>query len=135
MSARSKARKRALDLLYETDLRGTDPEVTVAERIAAGDPPIAEYTALLVRGVHSHRSRIDEIISSYAEDWQLERMPPVDRNILRLGVYELLWCEEVPDPVAIDEAIELAKALSTSDSPRFVNGVLARIQRSRPVVG
>ena len=81
-----------------------------------------------------HRARIDEIIASYAEGWTLDRMPAVDRNVLRIGVYELLWREDIPDLVAIDEAIELAKSLSTDDSPRFINGVLARILRSRPVV-
>ncbi|MBI3688997.1 MAG: transcription antitermination factor NusB [Actinobacteria bacterium] len=135
MSARRKARKRALDVLYESDLRGTDAARTVADRVAHGDPPISDYTVTLVHGVHANRARIDEIIAAYAEDWTLARMPAVDRNILRLGVYELLWRDEVPDLVAIDEAIELAKALSTDDSPRFVNGVLARILRSRPLVG
>jgi N utilization substance protein B len=135
VSARSKARKRALDVLYESDLRGTDAAQTVADRLTHADLPIRDYTVALVQGVHANLSRIDEIIASYAQDWTLERMPAVDRNILRLGVYELLWRDEVPDLVAIDEAIELAKALSTDDSPRFVNGVLARILRSRPMVG
>jgi transcription antitermination protein NusB len=134
MSARSKARKRALDVLYETDLRDTDPLVTVGERVARADPPVPEYAVELVEGVTEHRTRIDEIIASYAEGWTMERMPPVDRNVLRIGVYEMLWREDIPDVVAIDEAIELAKSLSTDDSPRFVNGVLARILRSRPVV-
>jgi transcription antitermination protein NusB len=134
MSARSKARKRALDILYETDLRGTDPLATVGERIARADPPVPEYAVELVEGVTEHRARIDEIIASYAEDWTMERMPPIDRNILRIGVHEMLWRADIPDVVAIDEAIELAKSLSTDDSPRFINGVLARILRSRPVV-
>ena len=134
MSARSKARKRALDVLYETDLRATDPLATVGERVARADPPVPEYTVTLVEGVTEHRARIDEIIASYAEGWTLDRMPAVDRNVLRIGVYELLWREDIPDLVAIDEAIELAKSLSTDDSPRFINGVLARILRSRPVV-
>ena len=134
MSARSKARKRALDILYETDLRDTDPLATVGERVARADPPVPEYAVELVEGVTEHRARIDEIIASYAEGWTMERMPPIDRNVLRIGVYEMLWREDIPDVVAIDEAIELAKSLSTDDSPRFVNGVLARILRSRPVV-
>lgn len=134
MAARSKARKRALDVLYETDLRDTDPLATVGERVARADPPVPEYAVELVEGVTQNRPRIDEIIAAYAEDWTLERMPPVDRNVLRIGVYELLWREDIPDIVAIDEAIELAKSLSTDDSPRFINGVLARIHRSRPVV-
>jgi N utilization substance protein B len=134
VSARSKARKRALDILYETDLRGTDPLATVGERTARADPPVPEYAVELVEGVTEHHARIDEIIASYAEDWTLERMPPIDRNVLRIGVYEMLWREDIPDVVAIDEAIELVKSLSTDDSPRFINGVLARILRSRPVV-
>jgi len=134
VTARSTARKRALDVLYETDLRGTSAVDTVAERIAVADPPVPEYAVTLVEGVAGHRARIDEIIASYAEGWTIDRMPTVDRNILRIGVYELLWCDDVPDAVAVDEAIELAKALSTGDSPRFVNGLLGRIIRSRPVV-
>jgi transcription antitermination protein NusB len=134
VSARSKARKRALDILYESDLRQTDPVATVGERVARADPPVPEYAVELVEGVSGNRARIDEIISAYAEGWTLDRMPTIDRNVLRIGVYELLWREDIPDVVAIDEAIELAKSLSTEDSPRFVNGVLARILRSRPVV-
>lgn len=134
MSARSKARKRAVDLLYEADLRGTDPLATLAERVALGEPPVNPYTAELVEGVTAHRERIDELLGSYAEGWTVERMPGVDRAVLRIGVFELLWCPEVPDAVAIDEAVELAKTLSTDESPRFVNGVLARVLRDRPAV-
>ena len=134
MSARSKARKRAVDLLYEADLRGTDPLATLAERIALGEPPVNPYTAELVEGVAAHRERIDELLGSYAEGWTVERMPDVDRVVLRVGVFELLWRPEVPDAVAIDEAVELAKTLSTDESPRFVNGVLARVLRDRPAV-
>jgi len=134
VTARSKARKRALDLLYESDLRETDPVATVGERVAHADPPVPAYAVELVEGVSGNQARIDEIISAYAEGWTLDRMPAIDRNVLRIGVYELLWREDIPDVVAIDEAIELAKSLSTEDSPRFVNGVLARILRSRPVV-
>ncbi len=132
MSARSKARKRALDVLYEADLRGVDPLTTLADRIALGDPPVHDYTVELVEGVQAHRERIDAILGDYAEGWTVARMPDVDRALLRLAVYELLWRDEVPDAVAIDEAVELAKALSTDESPRFVNGVLARVLRDRP---
>ncbi|HEY9475535.1 MAG TPA: transcription antitermination factor NusB [Mycobacteriales bacterium] len=134
MSARSKARKRALDVLFEADLRGTDPVSTVAERMAAESPPVSPYAVTLIEGVTRNRQRIDEILRSYAEGWTLERMPAVDRAILRLGVYELLWCPDVPDAVAINEAVELAKSLSTDESPRFVNGVLGRILAAGPVV-
>lgn len=132
MAARSKARKRALDVLYESDLRATDPLTTLAERIRLADPPVNDYTVELVEGVQAHHDRIDAILTEYAEGWTVARMPDVDRAILRLGVYELLWRDEVPDPVAIDEAVELAKSLSTDESPRFVNGVLARVLRDRP---
>ena len=134
MSARSKARKRAVDLLYEADLRGSDALATLAERVALGQPPVQEYTVELVEGVTAHRERIDQLLSDYAVGWTIERMPGVDRAVLRVGLFELLWRPDVPDAVAIDEAVELAKSLSTDESPRFVNGVLARILRDRPVV-
>jgi transcription antitermination protein NusB len=131
VAARSKARKRAVDLLYEADLRGADPVSTLAERIALADPPISDYTVELVEGVTEHRQAIDELLASYAEGWTLERMPGVDRAVLRVGLYELLWSADVPDAVAIDEAVELAKALSTDESPRFVNGLLGRVLRNQ----
>jgi transcription antitermination protein NusB len=134
VSARSKARKRAVDLLYEADLRGVDPLTTLADRVALGQPPVNEYTVELVEGVAAHRGRIDELLTEYAEGWRIERMPGVDRAVLRLGVFEMLWRTDVPDAVAIDEAVELAKTLSTEESPRFVNGVLARVLRDRPAV-
>jgi transcription antitermination protein NusB len=134
MAARSKARKRAVDLLYEADLRGVDVIETVAERVAMADPPVNDYTVDLVEGVHRARERIDTILSAYAEGWELDRMPDVDRAILRLAVYELLWRSDVPDPVVIDEAVELAKTLSTDESPRFVNGVLGRVMRDQPAI-
>jgi N utilization substance protein B len=132
VSARSKARKRALDVLYEADLRGVDPLATLAERVELAEPPVSDYTIELVEGVQEHRDRIDAILAEYAEGWTVARMPDVDRAILRLGVYELMWRDEVPDAVAIDEAVELAKALSTDESPRFVNGVLAKVLRDKP---
>lgn len=127
MAARRKARKRALDLLYEAELRGLDPVTLAGERLAAGDPPVPDYTVSLVEGVARERTRIDELISTYAEGWTLERMPAVDRGLLRIALYELLWCPDIPDAVAVDEAVELAKELSTDDSPRFINGLLGRI--------
>jgi transcription antitermination protein NusB len=131
MSARSKARKRALDVLFEADVRGTDILGTLQAWVGRADPPVPDYAQQLVEGVAGHRSRIDEVISSYAKDWSLERMPPVDRTTLRLATYELLWGEDVPAAVVIDEAVELAKSLSTDDSPAFVNGVLARVLADR----
>jgi transcription antitermination protein NusB len=132
--ARSKARKRAVDILYEADLRGLDLGGTLADRVALADPPVNPYTVELVEGVRTNRARIDEILGRYAEGWALDRMPDVDRAVLRLAAYELLYRSDVPDAVVIDEAVELAKSLSTDESPRFVNGVLGRIQRDRPVL-
>jgi N utilization substance protein B len=132
VAARSKARKRAVDVLYEADLRAVDALITLAERVALVEPPVNDYTIELVEGVHANRARIDALLAEYAEGWTVDRMPDVDRAVLRLGVYELLWREEVPDAVAIDEAVELAKTLSTDESPRFVNGILARVLRDRP---
>jgi N utilization substance protein B len=134
VSARSKARKRAVDVLYEADLRGVDALSTLRDRVALADPPVHDYTIELVEGVCAARPRIDDILSHYAEGWTLQRMPGVDRAVLRLGVYELLWRSDVPDPVVIDEAVELAKSLSTDESPRFVNGVLARVLEDQPAI-
>jgi len=130
--ARSKARKRALDILFEAELRGLPVLELLAERITLGSPPVPAYAADLVRGVAVHSARIDELISEYAEGWTLDRMPAVDRNVLRIGVYELLWAQDVPDGVAISEAVLLVKDLSTDASPSFVNGLLARIAGLKP---
>jgi N utilization substance protein B len=130
--ARSKARKRALDILFEAELRGIPVLDLLAERITLGSPPVPAYAADLVRGVTVNSARIDELISTYAEGWTLDRMPAVDRNVLRIGVYELLWAPDVPDGVAISEAVVLARDLSTDASPAFVNGLLARIAELKP---
>ena len=134
MPARSKARKRALDVLFESDSRGSDTVAMLADRLAQSDPPVPEYSVELVEGVCSNRERIDELISSYAVGWTIDRMPAVDRNVLRLAVYELLWRDEVPDAVVIDEAVSLVRSLSTDDSPRFVNGLLARLLDLKPTL-
>jgi N utilization substance protein B len=131
VSARSKARKQALDLLYETDIRGTNlVETLVARDIPAEGPdarPIREYTKELVNGVSDNRRKIDELITTYAQGWDMDRLPAVDRNILRLGIYEILWSTDVPMSVAIDEALLLAKELSSDDSSKYIHGVLGRI--------
>jgi N utilization substance protein B len=115
-------------MLYEAAQRETDAVTLLAERVGAVEvDPIGDYTISLVEGVTGRRARIDELLTEHAQGWTLDRMPPVDLAVLRVGVYELLWAEDVPDPVAIDEAVGLAKELSTDDSPRFVNGVLGRI--------
>jgi transcription antitermination protein NusB len=134
VAARSKARKRAVDVLYESDARAIDPAATLADRLALADPPVNEFTVALVEGVQANLGRIDEILADYAEGWTVSRMPGVDRAVLRLGVYELLWRADVPAAVVIDEAVELAKSLSTDESPRFVNGVLGRVLRDQPTV-
>jgi N utilization substance protein B len=132
VAARSKARKRALDILFEAELRGLPTLELLSERQSVGDVPVQPYAAELVRGVATHSERIDELISWNLVDWTLERMPAVDRNVLRIGVYELLWADDVPDGVAISEAVALAQDLSTDNSPPFVNGVLARIKADKP---
>lgn len=134
MPARSKARKRALDVLFEAELRG-EPVLDVLEQRAADEaPPLPAYAAELVRGVQAHRDRIDELLSEHARGWVLERMPAVDRNVLRIGAYELLWGADIPDAVAISEAVLLARDLSTDDSPAFVNGLLARLLELKPTL-
>jgi transcription antitermination protein NusB len=135
MPARRRARKRALDVLYEADLRGLPATEVLTAYIARLEEPKPEhlpYAVTLVEGVVVHADRIDELIASYAEGWTLERMPPVDRNLARIAVFELLWMDEIDDAVAITEAVELAKQLSTDDSPRFLNGVLGRIADYTP---
>ena len=127
MAARSKARKRAVDVLYEADIRSGDPLTLLRERLADETPPVPEHTVRLVEGVAEHASRIDELIDTHASNWSIDRLPDVDRAILRMAVFELLWVDDVPDAVVIDEAVELAKALSTDDSPAYVNGVLGAI--------
>ena len=122
-------------MLFEAELRGEPVLELLAERSAAkpeDSPPVPEYAAELVRGVEAHRERIDELLATYAEGWTLDRMPAVDRNILRIGTYELLWADDIPDGVAISEAVELAKDLSTDGSPAFVNGLLARLLELKP---
>lgn len=129
MSARSKARKAALDLLYEADIRSKNAlEVLTLREVAVDDlPPIREYTRELIIGIDVHSRKIDELITTYAQGWDMDRLPAVDRNILRLGIYEILWVESVPDAVAIDEALLLAKQLSSDESSNFIHGVLGRI--------
>jgi transcription antitermination protein NusB len=134
MSARGKARKRALDILFESEMRGLDLAETLEERIVAGEPPVNDYTVTLVRGIAEHRLRIDELVAKYAHGWTLERMPAVDRNVLRLGVLEVLYVDDVPDGVAVSEAMNLVRELSTDESPAFVNGVLGNILRDKPAL-
>jgi N utilization substance protein B len=132
VSARGKARKRALDVLFEAEIRAVPVLELLDERTAAASPPVSPYAAELVRGVQAHRERIDELLSAHAQGWTLDRMPAVDRNILRIGTFELLWQDDVPDGVVISEAVQLARDLSTDGSPPFVNGLLARLLELKP---
>lgn len=136
MAARSKARKRALDLLFEADQRGANATTLLAERLARpGDgPPVGEYAVELVEGVVAHWTEIQDLLTTYSHGWTVERMPGVDRAILRLGVWEIVWNDAVPDNVAISEAVELARTLSTDESPSFVNGLLARVAEVKPTL-
>ena len=134
-SPRSKARQRALEILFEADLRGVDPKVILADtraRIRAQGaegtiPAIQDYAVTLVEGVLEHVDRIDDVLDQHSDGWALDRMPIVDRNVLRIGAYELLWQKDVPDAVVLDEAVSLVRRMSTDDSPQFVNGLLARL--------
>ena len=132
MAARSKARKRAVDVLYESALRDDDAMATLRDRLAQAEPPVPEYAVGLVEGVVAHRERIDELLTTYAEGWTLARMPAVDLAVLRIGVFELLWCDDVPDEVVISEAVDLVASLSTDESPGFVNGLLGRLHQLKP---
>jgi transcription antitermination protein NusB len=131
MSARSKARKRALDLIFAAEARGRTAGDFLADQVASGEAPSNDYTVTLVRGVDERSARIDELISTYAEGWTLDRLPAVDRNVLRLGIFEVLWVDDVPDSVAISEALNLVRDLSTEESPAFVNGVLGHVSRDK----
>ena len=131
MSTRSKSRKAALDLLYEADIRGRVAVDLLSSRMSDEEVYIREYTAQLLEGVAGARKKIDELITLHAQGWDMDRMPAVDRNILRIAIYELLWSTEIPDKVAISEALELAKTLSTDDSVAYINGVLATIAANR----
>ena len=136
MGARSKARKRALDVLYGADVRGESINVALAaeSKRADNDPKRAnswQYAREIVVGITEHGDEIDELIETYAQGWTISRMPAVDRAIVRIGMWEILYNEEIPDGVAISEAVESATVLSTEDSAGFVNGLLARVAQTR----
>jgi transcription antitermination protein NusB len=130
---RRRARRRALDILYQADVTGRPPAEILEERRDHED--VDPYTGELVLGVEERLPELDTLIGEHAEEWTVHRMAVVDRNVLRLACYEMLWREDVPVAVAIDEAVEAAKALSTEDSGRFVNGILGRIARERAEAG
>ena len=131
MAARRKARKRALDVLFEAEQRRVDVTALLDERSLDAERPMPGYMADIVTGVTEHLARLDELLATYSQGWSVERMPAVDRALLRIGLWELLYNDEVSDEVAISEAVELAADLSTDDSPRFVNGLLARVASLR----
>ena len=131
MSARTKSRKRALDILFESELQGLSLGGTLAGRRELADPPVNEYTVQLIEGVIAEQERIDALLAEHARGWTLDRMPGVDRNLLRIATYEILFIDDVPDAVAISEAVELARDLSTDESPGFVNGLLSAIVQSK----
>ncbi|HEY1133109.1 MAG TPA: transcription antitermination factor NusB [Nocardioides sp.] len=131
MGARTKARKRALDVLFASEMRGQSAVEQLEADIAAGDGPTNPYTATLVRGVAEHRTEIDALLTERADGWSLERMPAVDRNVLRIAVWEILHADDVDAAVAVSEALVLVGDLSTDDSPGFVNGVLGAIVRAQ----
>jgi N utilization substance protein B len=131
MSARSKARKQALDLLYEADIRNANPAAILESRETTEEGPdarpIREFTRELIGGVVENSRKIDELIATYAQGWDMDRLATVDRNILRLGIYEIIWSDDVADGIAIDEALTLAQELSTDDSATFIHGLLGKI--------
>ena len=131
MSARSKARKQSLDLLYEADIRGASALDLLTLRDVVEDGPdarpIREFTRELITGVSDNKRKIDELITTYAQGWDMDRLPAVDRNILRIGIYEIVWSTDLDDGIAIDEALTLAKELSTDESAGYIHGVLGRI--------
>jgi N utilization substance protein B len=127
MSARSKARKRALDTIFEADLKGISIPVTNTNDET--DQEVANYSLDLVKGIKENQTQIDEMISNSLKDWSFDRIPRVDRNILRIAVYELLFQKDVPTNVVISEAVNLAESLSTSESSAFINGTLGTISK------
>jgi N utilization substance protein B len=134
VAARSKARKRALDVLFEADVRREPPLSVLEARMIQAEPPVSSYAIELVQGVQAHREQLDRMLADNSRGWTLERMPAVDRNILRIGGYELLWGTEIPPAVAISEAVQLAGDLSTDASAAFVNGLLARLLELKPTL-
>ncbi|AUZ34879.1 transcription antitermination factor NusB [Arthrobacter sp. PGP41] len=132
MSARGKARNRALDVLFEAEQRSVSAFDVIRSRREKTDQVINPYTIEIVEGVLSQKTAIDEFLETYSQGWSLERMPSVDRIILRIGTWELLYNDDIPDGVAVSEAVALAKTLSTDESPQFINGLLGRLQQLKP---
>lgn len=134
MNSRTKARLRALEVLFEADQRDDDIIDVLIRRRMHTSAQISPYSEEIVRGVRDHDEEIREYIETYSQGWTMERMPSVDRVALRLGAWELLFNDDVPDAVAISEATGLVKTLSTDDSPKFVNGLLDRLRQVKPTL-
>ena len=136
MGARTKARKRALDVLFEAEQRGLDVGELLAKRVVepGAETALPQYSVELVEGVLEHQERIDELLATHAHGWTVARMPAVDRALLRLATWEILWNDDVPDAVAVDEAVSLTRELSTDESPTFVNGLLGRLVVIKPTL-
>ncbi|WIG18925.1 transcription antitermination factor NusB [Kocuria rosea] len=134
MSARGKARRRAVEILFEAEQRSEDVREVMERRRMHSDSQVSPYAEELVLGVTMRRGELDEYLETYSQGWTLERMPAVDRNVLRVGAWELLFNDDVPDGVAVAEAVSLAKELAGDDSPRFVNGLLGRLQQMKPTL-
>jgi len=132
VSSRSKARKAALDLLYESDIRKGSATELLSKRVTEMEYEAREFTKELIDGIELNKRKIDELIATYAQGWDMDRMPVLDRNILRLAIFELLWSQSVPEAVAISEALELAANFSTEDSSKYINGVLGRVLEIKP---
>ena len=130
--ARSKARVRAVEILFEAEQRDESVRDALVRRRENSTSPIQPYTVEILEGVDGRREDIDEFLQTYSQGWELSRMPAVDRNALRVGAWELLYNAEIPDGVAVAEAVAVTRELSTDDSPRFVNGLLGRLQKVKP---
>lgn len=133
-ASRRQARQRAVQVLFEAEQRDEDCLELLGARESGLGEPVPPYTGVLVRGVMERIDQIDELIVRYSQGWTLERMPAVDRQVLRVGVYEIFWQDDVPEAVSVDEAASLAKAMSTDESPRFVNGLLGRLMDLKPTI-
>ncbi|WP_314849559.1 transcription antitermination factor NusB [Rothia mucilaginosa] len=134
MNSRTKARLRALEVLFEADQCNEDYIEVLRRRRLYTVAQISAYSEEIIRGVRDHDEEIREFVETYARDWSFERMPAVDRAVLRIGTWELLYNDEVPDAVAISEAVGLARVLSTNESPKFVNGLLDKLRQVKPTL-
>lgn len=134
IGSRGRARRRALEILFEAEQRGTTPLEALQRRRDYTEQTINPYTAAIVDGVITHQEQIDELLAQYAHGWTMERMLGMDKSILRLGAWELLFNDDMPDGAAVNEAVNMAREYSNDDSPGYVNGVLGRLQELKPTL-